>query len=120
MRLSIPLLLITACVSAQAQSKTSAVPKRALIAEREIPITVDGKPFATFHYGVDVNKPYLAPLRSASGKVITRGFTMETIEGESKDHLHHTGMWFTYDDVNGVKFWENHPTYTKGVIGKVI
>lgn len=83
-------------------------------------ITIDGKPFTTFHKGEEANKPFLAPLRSASGKIVTRAFPMEKIEGESRDHLHHRGLWFSYDDVNGVKFWENDPSYTKGTIGKQI
>lgn len=81
--------------------------------ESAIRIDVAGKPFATFHYGETAAKPFLAPLRSASGKVVTRRFPMDTIEGESRDHLHHRGLWFTYDDVNGVKFWENDPSYDK-------
>src|SRR5215471_9851291 len=83
-------------------------------------ITIDGKPFTTFHDGTDVGKPYLAPVRSASGKVVTRGFPMEQIEGESRDHLHHTGLWFSYDDVNGTKLWENHPSYTKPHMGREV
>jgi hypothetical protein len=90
------------------------------LAAQTIDIPVDGKPFATFNYGKDANKPFLAPIRSASGKVITRGFPMETIQGESRDHLHHRGFWFTYDDVNGVKFWENDPSYKRPNIGKVV
>src|SRR5262245_28751219 len=83
-------------------------------------VTIDGKPFTIFHYGEDANKPFLAPVRSASGKVVTRGFPMENLPGESRDHLHHRGLWFSYDDVNGVKFWENDPSYTKGTIGKIV
>jgi hypothetical protein len=86
----------------------------------EISVNIDAKPFTIFHYGAAHNKPYLAPVRSASGKIVTRGFPMETIAGESRDHLHHTGLWFSYDDVNGVKFWENDPSYTKPNIGKIV
>ena len=86
----------------------------------DIAINVDGKPFTTFHYGEKNNKPFLAPLRSASGKIVTRGFPMENIAGESRDHLHHTGLWFSYDDVNGVKFWENDPSYTKPHVGRIV
>src|ERR1700679_1121581 len=86
----------------------------------DVAINVDGKPFTTFHYGEKNNKPFLAPLRSASGKIVTRGFPMENIPGESRDHLHHTGVWFSYDDVNGVKFWENDPSYTKGKVGRIV
>jgi len=45
---------------------------------------------------------------------------MESVPGESRDHLHHRGLWFSYDDVNGVKFWENDPSYTKGRIGRIV
>jgi hypothetical protein len=86
----------------------------------DVTIDVDGKPFTTFHYGEKNNKPFLAPLRSASGKIVSRGFPMENIAGESRDHLHHTGLWFSYDDVNGVKFWENDPSYTKPNIGRIV
>jgi hypothetical protein len=86
----------------------------------DVAVNIDGKPFTTFHYGAINNKPYLAPLRSASGKIVTRGFPMENIPGESRDHLHHTGLWFSYDDVNGVKFWENDPSYTKPHVGKIV
>jgi hypothetical protein len=89
-------------------------------APEDISVSVDGKPFTVFHYGGANNKPFLAPLRSASGKIVTRGFPMENIPGESRDHLHHTGLWFSYDDVNGVKFWENDPTYTKPNIGRIV
>lgn len=83
-------------------------------------ISIDGKPFTTFHPGEDANKPYLAPLRSVSGKIVTRKFPMEMVEGESRDHLHHRGLWFSYDDVNGVKFWENDPSYKRGKIGRIV
>ncbi|HEY3742237.1 MAG TPA: PmoA family protein [Bryobacteraceae bacterium] len=90
------------------------------IAPESIAITVDGKPFTTFHYGTDAAKPYLWPLRSASGKMVTRHFPVEQVAGESHDHLHHRGLWFSYDDVNGVKFWENDPSYTKPNIGRIV
>ncbi|HYW43612.1 MAG TPA: PmoA family protein [Bryobacteraceae bacterium] len=110
MRLSLTLLLATgACLSAQVR-----------FARDQISVDIDGKPFTTFHYGAESGKPYLAPLRSASGKIVTRHFPMEEIPGESRDHLHHTGLWFSYDDVNGVKFWENDPSYTKPHIGRIV
>src|ERR1700682_1474669 len=82
-------------------------------------VEIDGKPFTTLYRGDDVNKPFLYPLRAASGKAITRHYPVEKVEGESRDHLHHRGLWFSYDDVNGVKFWENDPSYkppNKGTI----
>lgn len=85
-----------------------------------IDIDVNGKPFTTYHAGRDIGKPFLAPLRSASGKIVTRHWPMENVEGESRDHPHHRGLWFSYDDVNGVKFWENDPSYTKPNMGRII
>src|ERR1017187_944808 len=69
----------------------------------KIDINADGKPFTTFHYGAGNGKPFLAPLRSASGKIVTRHFPMEEVAGESRDHVHHTGLWFSYDDINGTR-----------------
>jgi hypothetical protein len=110
MRFSLILsLAAVTCVSAQVRFSPA-----------DIAIDVDGKPFTTFHYGAEANKPFLAPLRSDSGKIVTRHFPMENVAGESRDHLHHRGLWFSYDDVNGVKFWENDPSYTKGRIGKIV
>ena len=86
----------------------------------EVIVNIDGKPFTTFHYGVEAGKPFFAPLRSASGKIVTRRFPMENIPGESRDHLHHKGMWIGYNDVNGVRFWEIDPSYTKPDMGKIV
>jgi hypothetical protein len=85
-----------------------------------IEVNVEGKPFTVFHYGAESGKPYLAPIRSASGKIVTRRFPMELEAGESTDHLHHTGLWFSYDDVNGVKFWENDPSYKHPNMGRIV
>lgn len=105
------ILFLAACACLHAQVR---------ISPDSLAVTIDGKPFTTFHYGSDANKPFLAPLRSASGKIVTRRFPMESVQGESRDHLHHRGLWFSYDDVNGVKFWENDPSYTKGKIGRIV
>lgn len=85
-----------------------------------ISVNVDGKPFTVFHYGAESGKPYLAPLRSASGKIVTRRFPMEAAAGDSTDHVHHTGLWFSYDDVNGIKFWENDPSYNHPNQGRIV
>ena len=76
-------------------------------------ISLGGKPFTSF-YAAGANKPYLHPLRTASGKVITRNFPMADVPGETRDHEHHRGLWFTHGDVNGWDFWANEPTQ-KGV-----
>jgi hypothetical protein len=80
----------------------------------KISVEIDGKPFTDFYIGPAAVKPYLAPLRSAKGTVVTRGYPMETIAGEAKDHPHHRGLWFTHGVVNGYDFWANEESQ-KGV-----
>lgn len=84
-----------------------------------IDVVIDGKPFSSFYVPPGAPKPYLHPLRSASGKIVTRRFPMEKVAGEKTDHPHHRGLWFTHGDVNGFDFWMNEPDYkkaTKGII----
>jgi hypothetical protein len=70
-----------------------------------IEVEINGKPFSTFYYGKDWPKPFLHPLRASSGTIVTRGFPLEKIEGESNDHFWHRGLWFAHGDINGVDFW---------------
>ena len=83
-------------------------------------VEVGRKPFTDFYYGPDAPKPYLHPLRSASGKIVTRGFPMETIPGESTTDQHHRGVWFGYKDVDGYDFWQNEFSYQNKNAGKVV
>ncbi len=80
-------------------------------------VDIDGKPFTAFFIGAGNAKPYLHPLRTASGKIVTRGYPMETIEGEAKDHPHHRGLWFTHGDVNKFDFWGNEKSQKGSVSG---
>src|SRR3954447_8497620 len=75
-------------------------------------VEIDGKPFTDFvERGGDAMKPYLHPLRSASGKIVTRHFPMEKVEGEPADHQHQRGLWFGHERVNGFDFWNNEANY---------
>jgi hypothetical protein len=113
-------LVVCLAASAAVAAEVKFAPHKTNGAVDAVEVSIDGKPFTTFEYGEKVAKPYLAPVRSASGKVVSRGFPMEEIAGESRDHLHHTGLWFSYDDVNGTKLWENHPSYTKPHMGREV
>lgn len=87
-----------------------------------VEIAIDGKPFTTFFFGPDTMKPYLHPLRAADGTIVTRRYPMEQVEGESRDHPHHQGLWFTHGDVNGYDFWGNvkpGPKFGKVVLKKL-
>lgn len=67
--------------------------------------------FTSYRYSSDLLKPSLHPVISPTGEIVTRGYPFEEIEGESSDHPHHTGVYFTYgnrDQVNGDSFWNQH------------
>jgi hypothetical protein len=85
-----------------------------------VAVEIDGKPFTEFFVSADVNKPYLHPLRSASGKIVTRQFPMQLVEGERRDHPHHRGLWFTHGDVNGFDFWANENSQRGARKGRVL
>lgn len=98
------ILLLVLCVPAAFAANVSFQK-----ADGRIDVSIDGKPFTTFYFGPDTPKPYLHPLRAADGTVVTRLYPMENVEGESHDHPHHRGLWFTHGDVNGLDFWANEP-----------
>jgi hypothetical protein len=77
-----------------------------------VEVLIGGKAFTTFHFGKDSPKPYMSPLRSAQGTVVTRGFPMiKDIPGERHDHPHHRALFYAHGDINGIDFWgEGEPT----------
>ncbi len=71
-----------------------------------VEVSIGGQPFTSFYFGPEAPKPYLHPLRSAQGIVVTRGFPMrKDIPGESTDHPHHRAMYYAHGDINGIDFW---------------
>lgn len=84
----------------------------------QIEVQIGGKPFTTYYFGADSPKPYLHPLRSAQGTIVTRGWPMvRDIPGESHDHPHHRAMFFAHGDINGVDFWgEGTPTQAQQTV----
>lgn len=99
-------LSLGAALPAWAQVKITPGPE-------QIAVEIDGKPFTVFYIGgKDLNRPYLHPLRSASGKIVTRSFPAGQVPGESTDHPHHAGVFYGHGDVNGYNYWaiQNVPT----------
>ena len=79
---------------------------------------LDGKPITALFTGPEVAKPFLFPLRAASGTPVTRGLPLEESPGDSKDHPHYRGLTFAHADLNGNKFWANEP-FNPAVKGKI-
>ena len=74
--------------------------------EHQVDVMVDGQLFTSYVFKPDLVKPILFPINSPMGTMINRGFPfIKDIEGESPDHPHHTGLFFTYDKVNEVGYW---------------
>src|SRR5256884_4671923 len=74
---------------------------------RRVDVSIDGQPFTSYIWPTTLKKPVLYPLRTAKGTVVTRGFPLEQRPGERVDHPHHAGLWFNYENVNGIDFWNN-------------
>jgi len=75
--------------------------------ENKINVLINDKPFTSFLYPDTLEKPVLYPVHAADGKIVTRGFPLNPQPGEPTDHPHHLGIWFNYENVNGLDFWNN-------------
>jgi hypothetical protein len=51
---------------------------------------------------------------------VTRRYPMENVAGETHDHPHHRGLWFSHGDVNGYDFWANEPSQQGAKTGKIV
>jgi hypothetical protein len=75
--------------------------------DKKIEIWVGGEPFTAFLYPDSLEKPVLYPIRAANGTVVTRSFPLDKRAGDPTDHPHHIGLWFNYENLNGLDFWNN-------------
>jgi len=73
----------------------------------KIDVTVGDRYFTSFIYTDTLEKPFLFPILTPSGKTITRGYPIDPRPHERIDHPHHMGLWFNFGDVNGLDFWNN-------------
>lgn len=75
--------------------------------QNKIDVFIGNKYFTSFLYPDTLEKPVLYPVRASDGQTVTRGFPINPQPGEPTDHPHHLGIWFTYENVNGLDFWNN-------------
>ncbi|MFT4155921.1 PmoA family protein [Parafilimonas sp.] len=102
------ILLITGFLAVTvsiAQNETVNIVKET--GEKKINIFIGQKLFTSFLYPDTLEKPVLYPVYTGKGTMITRGFPFHPLPGEPTDHPHHIGLWFTYENVNGLDFWNN-------------
>jgi len=78
--------------------------------DNEIEVKIGGKPFTTYYFDPQVAKPYLMPLRSAHGIIVTRGWPVKNEAPEEKRHEssfepHQRPLYFAHGNIDGLDFW---------------
>jgi methane monooxygenase PmoA-like len=76
----------------------------------QIDVSVGGRPFTTYYFDPAQAKPYLQPLRTATGTVVSRGFPVgnDVPDAHVRDRSlepHQRDLYFAHGDINGVNFW---------------
>ena len=70
----------------------------------KLSITVGGKPFADYCY--EVPRAGFINVFSPAGIKVTRNYPPQ--QGDDIDHPHHSGIFLTFGDLNGIDFWHIH------------
>ena len=104
---SVLMFCIAGCSEAKRVERKSGPKVEFVKGADKIDVVIGGELFTSYMYGGELTKPVLYPVKTPSGIKVNRGFPFEKIEGEATDHHHHVGIFFTYDIVNGVGFWNN-------------
>ncbi|HEY8928380.1 MAG TPA: PmoA family protein [Mucilaginibacter sp.] len=102
------MITATAIIPFIAQAQKSEPVKIVMSAkERKVDVLIGGKLFTQFLYPDTLEKPVLFPLHAANGTVVTRGFPLAPRPNEPNDHPHHIGLWFNFEKLNDLDFWNN-------------
>ncbi|QDT63203.1 DUF6807 domain-containing protein [Calycomorphotria hydatis] len=93
-------------------------------ADDTVEVTINGKPFTTFHSSDELPKPYFHPMLTAAGHNITRdlvplGVDRKEAKKMGMDHPHHRGLWVAVEKVNGLDHWHEASTI-RNVSTKVV
>jgi hypothetical protein len=78
--------------------------------DNKIDVGIGGRPFTTYSFSDVVAKPYLMPLRTASGIVVSRNFpvvnTVTTADQKTASfEPHQRPLYFGHGDIDGLNFW---------------
>lgn len=96
------LFLATALFAQSSSVKLIKDPK-----SNKIDVRIDNQLFTSFLYPDSIEKPFLYPVYAANQVDVTRGFPLNPKPGDPTDHPHHIGIWFNFENVNGLDFWNN-------------
>lgn len=64
----------------------------------ELIVRINNHEFTRYHFGYELWKPYLYPLRASNG--------LSLLADAPTDHRHHHGIWFGHGRVNEIDFWQ--------------
>jgi methane monooxygenase PmoA-like len=103
----LPVAALSLMISVAASAQKALPVKFEKKTGNHIDIKIGGKLFTSFLYPDTLEKPILYPVYSAGGIMVTRGFPLMPKPGEPDDHPHHMGIWFNYENLNGLDFWNN-------------
>jgi hypothetical protein len=101
----VSLAVMVCCFTCVAQQNVEVQRK-----EKQIEVTIGGKPFTTYYFDEAVAKPYLMPLRSAQGTIVTRGYPVgnEVPPGSERDKSfepHKRPLYFAHGNIDSLDFW---------------
>jgi hypothetical protein len=99
-------LSIFVCVVAGGAQQTVEVQRKG----DQIDVSIGGKPFTTYYFDTKVAKPYLMPLRSARGTIVTRGYPVGNDVPPGSEHdpsfePHQRPLYFAHGNIDGLDFW---------------
>lgn len=120
--LMVPIVLLVSCgpsrngvgSPAEADGDETAISFRQ--EEKRVEVLLAGELLTAFRYEERWDKPFLHPIRTASGIVISRGWPVDGSESEYTDHEWHRGFWYGHGDVNGEDFWREKGRDQTGTI----
>lgn len=102
--IALAILILPSLLFAQSKNRVTVEADQT---KQKVYINIDGKPFTEFIFTDTMEKPFLYPIYAPNGQTITRGFPWKPEPGDPVDHPHHIGLWFNYENVNGLDFWNN-------------
>ncbi len=76
----------------------------------QVEVFIGGELFTTYYFSTTVAKPYLMPLRTPSGVILTRDFPVGNDIGkanpkESSFEPHQRPLYFGHGNIDGLDFW---------------
>lgn len=76
-------------------------------ADKQVDVQYNNQLLTAYCFYDSSRKPVLFPVNTVDGITVTRSYPFRIVPGERTDHPHHTGIWFNYEWVNGLDFWNN-------------